>query len=106
MISNIIKVILAIIFFICLADMPYGYYQLVRFSALVGFVILAYYANEKHKKLEVIIFISLAVLFQPFIKIAFGRSIWNIIDLVVGIVLLLSIFLPTQKNQNARRNTT
>lgn len=40
-----IKVILAFLFFLCLADMPYGYYQFVRFAGLVGFTILAYQVN-------------------------------------------------------------
>ena len=104
MLVNIIKVILAILFFICIANMPYGYYQLVRFLALVGFAILAYYANQNDKKIEVIIFIALAILFQPLFKIALGRSLWNAIDVIVGIALLLSLVLPIQKNKNGGTN--
>ena len=104
MLVNIIKVILAILFFICIANMPYGYYQLVRFLALVGFAILAYYANQNDKKIEVIIFIALAILFQPLFKIALGRSLWNAIDVIVGIALLLSLILPFQKNKDGRTN--
>jgi len=104
MASKIIKTILAILFFICLAKMPYGYYQLVRFAALVGFAILAYYANENGNKLEVIIFIALAILFQPLVKIALGRNLWNIVDVIVGVALLVSIFLPLQKKDNGRTN--
>lgn len=37
-----IKITLSILLFLCLADMPYGYYELVRFLALVGFGLLAY----------------------------------------------------------------
>lgn len=62
-----IKIILAIFLFICLADMPYGYYQFVRFIALIGFAVLAYQANEQDKQTEMIIYGSLALLFQPFI---------------------------------------
>ena len=39
-----------------------------------------------------IIYIGLALLFQPFFKIALGREIWNIVDVVVGIGLLVSVF--------------
>lgn len=70
-----IKIILAIFLFICLADMPYGYYQFVRFIALIGFAILAYQANEQDKQTEVIIYGSLALLFQPFIKVSLGREL-------------------------------
>lgn len=102
MIAKIIKIILSILFFICLANMPYGYYQLVRFIALVGFAILAYYANEKGNKIEIIIFVALAILFQPLVKIALGRNLWNIIDVIVGVALLLSLVLPIQKKENGR----
>ena len=88
----VIKVILAILLFLCLGDMPYGYYQFVRFIALIGFVILAYQSNQQGKELEVFIFGALALLFQPFFKIALGRQLWNIIDLIVGIGLIVSIW--------------
>lgn len=39
-----------------------------------------------------IIFVFLALLFQPFLKIALGRFLWNIVDVVVGIGLILSLF--------------
>lgn len=91
-----LKVSLAILFFICLLSMPYGYYQLVRFIALAGFAILAYMSNEQGRKTETIIYVCLGLLFQPFIKIALGRQLWNIIDVVVGIGLIVSIFIrPT-----------
>jgi hypothetical protein len=90
--ANAIKIILAILFFICLADMPYGYYEFVRFAGLVGFAILAYQANEECNQKEAVLYAALALLFQPFFKIALGREIWNIVDVVVGIGLILSIF--------------
>ncbi len=77
-------------FFICLADMPYGYYQFVRLAGLVGFAILAYHAHEQGKQKEMIIYIGLALLFQPFFKMALGRDLWNFVDLIVGIGLLIS----------------
>ena len=92
-VENIIKVILSLLFFICLLNMPYGYFQLVRFVALVGFAILAYKANEQGRKTEAIIYICLGILFQPLVKIALGRQIWNIVDVVVGVALLVSLFM-------------
>tara|TARA_B110001450_G_scaffold242771_1_gene253406 strand:- start:265 stop:564 length:300 start_codon:yes stop_codon:yes gene_type:complete len=93
-----IKICLAALMFLCLLDMPYGFYQLVRFMALVGFGILAFRANEENNKTELIIYGALALLFQPFIKIALGREIWNIIDLIVGIGLIASLFINKPKN--------
>lgn len=91
MITKIIKIALAISFFICLLQMPYGYFQLVRFSALLGFSILAYLSFRKQRIVEMIVYIGLALLFQPFIKIALGRETWNIVDVIVGVGLLGSL---------------
>lgn len=90
--NNFIKIILSILLLVCLLDMPYGYFQLVRFIATISFGYFAYIANQKNQKNEVIIYIALTLLFQPFIKIALGRTIWNIVDIIVAAGLLLSIF--------------
>lgn len=89
--EKIIKIGLAVLLFACLLDMPYGFFQLVRFVALVGFGILAYQANQQGKQTEMIIYGALALLFQPFFKIALGRELWNIVDVIVGIGLLVSL---------------
>ena len=96
-INSIIKIILSILFFLCLFDLPYGFYQFVRLTALVGFVILAYLANEKGNKIEMILYGGLALLFQPFFKIALGKHIWNIVDVIAGIGLIVSLFIGNRK---------
>ena len=111
--NNIIKIVLAILFFLCIADMPYGFYQIVRFIAFAGFLYLAYMAIEDNKQKNIAVvwkekqikytsllyYVSLALLFQPLIKISFGRQIWNVIDVVVGIGLIISIFMKPKRNQ-------
>jgi len=91
--ERIIKIVLAVLFFLCLLDMPYGFYQLVRFIALIGFSVLAYQSFENENKDLTIVYIGLAILFQPLIKISLGREIWNIIDVIVGGGLIVSIFI-------------
>ena len=82
---------MAALLLLCLAPMPYGYYQLVRFVATIAFAYFAY----RHFKAEegglAFTFAALAILFQPFLKIALGRTIWNIVDVVVAIGLILLI---------------
>jgi O-antigen ligase len=89
--EKIIKIVLALLLLTCLLNMPYGYFQLVRFIAMVGFAILAFSASQKKDQTELIICVVLAVLFQPLFKISLGRTIWNIVDVVVAIGLLLSL---------------
>ncbi len=93
-----IKIILALLFLLCLFKMPYGYYELVRFLALVGFAILAYGELQNNNTVWVIVYVALALLFQPFFKVALGRELWNAIDVVVAIALLVSLFISQKKN--------
>lgn len=96
---SIIKVVLASLFFLCLLDMPYGFYQFVRFTGLIGFAILAYQVHEQGKQTELIIYGGLALLFQPFFKIALGRQMWNIVDVVVGVGPKISILMKPKESQ-------
>jgi len=75
--------------------MSYGYYQAIRFIGMVGFVLLAFigYQQNKAVNVNVIIYVALALLFQPFFKIALGRAIWNIVDVIVGVGLFASLFI-------------
>ncbi len=96
-----IKIILAILLFLCLANWPYGYYQFVRFAALIGFGYLAHDADKRGKINELLIYAILGFMFQPFFKIAFGRVIWNVVDVAVGVALLISIFF---KNDGGKKS--
>jgi hypothetical protein len=89
---NVLKVVLAVLLLLCLADMPYGYFVFVRIVAMIGFAILAYQASRMEQNTETIIYVGLAILFQPLIKIALGRPIWNIVDVIVAAGLIISIF--------------
>jgi hypothetical protein len=93
-----IKALLAVFFLVCLADMPYGYYQFVRFAGLVGFAVLAYEAFKAREERIGIVYVGLALLFQPFVKVALGRTVWNVVDVVVAASLLLSLFIDRKRN--------
>lgn len=89
---------LAVLLLLCLAPMPYGYYQLVRFVAMVVFAILSFnYFKEKKNELS-ITFGALALLFQPFLKVALGRMMWNVVDVIVAI-LLITLYLRNGKEE-------
>ena len=79
--------VLAALLLLCLAAMPYGYYVLVRFVAMVLFALFAY-ENGKRATTLAIVFGALSLLFQPFVKIALGRAMWNFVDVVVAVGLL------------------
>lgn len=89
--------ILSLLLLLCLAPMPYGYYQLVRFVAMVVFGVMAYKYYEE-KNVLAITFGALALLFQPFVKVALGRTMWNVVDVVVAIGLIVLYY--KERNQS------
>ena len=89
--NRIVKIILAIALLVCLLDMPYGYFQLIRAVCLIAFAFYAFDSFKAGKNNLGIAFLFLAVLFQPIIKIALGRTVWNIVDVVVAIFLILLV---------------
>src|SRR5258708_29074197 len=94
---KVVKIILAVLLFLCVLRMPYGYYQLIRFVSMTLFAIFAY---EYRKNIPLmIVFISLAVLFQPLIKLHFGREMWNIVDVIVGVFLVVTYIVEVVRTK-------
>lgn len=108
-----VYIILSVLLLLCLAPMPYGYYQLVRFIAMTVFGVMAwlFYATRNtpglcapeeqkgyikddsttilSKVSMAIVWGALALLFQPFFKIALGRIAWNVVDVIVAGMLII-----------------
>ena len=83
---------MAVALIACLLPMPYGYYSLVRFAAMAVFAFFSFTYYEKKLMPLVFTFVALALLFQPFMKIALGRVMWNIVDVVVALFLIVLFF--------------
>ena len=88
-INGAVYIVLSVLLLLCLAPMPYGYYQLVRFIAAVVFIVLAWHNYNTKEVCLTVVFGALALLFQPFIKIALGRTMWNIVDVIVAGMLII-----------------
>jgi len=44
-----------------------------------------------------IVYIVLAIIFQPLLKISLGRELWNMVDVIVGVGLVVSMFIEKKK---------
>ena len=93
-----VYLILAALMLLCLAPMPYGYFQLVRFVAMVVFGLMAYQYYCRNKSIAATVFGVLALLFQPIYKIALGRATWNVIDVVVA-ALLIGLYVLEKRSE-------
>ena len=94
---------LAALMLLCLAPMPYGYYTLVRIIATVVFGIYAYRCIVAKNEGLTLVFVTLALLFQPFVKVGLGRIIWNVIDVIVAIGLIVLFFWKWKEGKKAEK---
>ena len=81
--------IVSAMLFIGVAPLPYGYYMLLRFVACGIFVWAAYISFEHNENALPWIFILLAIVFNPIIKIHFPKEMWAVIDFSSGLFLVL-----------------
>ena len=76
--------------FVAVADLPYGFYVLLRWIVCATATALAF----DFFRLRIIGWVwgigILAVLFNPLVPIHFNRETWRILDVLAGIILLIS----------------
>ena len=89
--ENWFKILVVILLFLALADNPYGYYQFLRWAVLIIGSYSAYLSYEKGKNGWAWIFVIIAILFNPIIPFYLSRDIWQIIDLISGVLFLASL---------------
>ena len=93
---------LAILLLLCLAPMPYGYFMLVRFVMMVACGMLAYRYYKSNKMAATWVFGTLTLLFQPIYKIALGHTVWNVVDVVVAVFMLV-LFVMEQRREHINK---
>ena len=102
--KNIALLIAAAFLFVALFDgWPYGFFTLLRFVVFASTTYVAWMAYEAQKEKWVWIFGFLAVLFNPFIVIHLDREIWSVIDLIVGVFMIVSIFILKLESKSLPR---
>lgn len=77
---------------------------LVRFVSMVVFGVMSYQYIQKNQTVWAITFGALALLFQPFIKVALGRTIWNVVDVIVAIMLVM-LWVKVNKKKHGKKET-
>ena len=101
-----VYLILAAMMLLCLAPMPYGYFQLVRFVAMVAFGLMAYRYYVINKMVAAVVFGVLALLFQPIYKIVLGRTMWNVVDVLVAVLLIALFVMEKRLERKSKEQNT
>ncbi len=90
--NNWFKIIAILFLFGALADNPYSYYQFLRWIVLGVGSYSAYLAYNSGRKIWMVIFGGIALLFNPIIPFYLSRNTWQMIDVVVAILFIIALF--------------
>lgn len=97
--KNVIFLLAGIALFVAMAQLPYGYYQLLRFF-IFGVSLYSVSLNHEEKNTKwVWIFGSIAILFNPFFKVHFEKELWSIIDLITGLLFCFYFVIRIKKKK-------
>ncbi len=97
----IVSVICALLLFIALLHLPIAYYRFLRVVVFIG-ALLVVYRNRKDWLFWSILFVGVAILFNPILPIyLYKRSVWMPLDIIVGILFLVEGFLKKEKRKEA-----
>jgi len=85
-------IILSIIMlFGAIAEWPYGYYTLLRWITCIASILVAFQAFEKNIDWAKVVFIVIAILFNPLAPIYLSRSTWVPLDIITAILFIFAI---------------
>jgi len=91
--KNIASVISVVLLLLAIpAIWPYGYYILLRWIVTASAIFLIWIAYDLKKTFWLFLMGIVAILFNPIIPVYLDKGTWVIIDFIVAILFLVSIF--------------
>jgi len=74
-----------------IAELPYGYYTLLRWITCITSILVVLQAFEKNIDWAKVVFIVIAILFNPLAPIYLSRSTWIPLDVITAILFIFAI---------------
>ena len=82
-----------IMLFGAIAEWPYGYYTILRWITCITSILVVLQAFEKNIDWAKVVFIVIAILFNPLTPIYLSRSTWIPLDIITAILFIFSLKL-------------
>lgn len=86
-------IVALLLIFGALATLPYGYFQVLRVvvcTCAAFFACIMFDSEGSSRWMGVMIVV--AILFNPFLPVYLSRSIWQVVDIVVAVVIVITSF--------------
>lgn len=94
------SLIAAILLFIAVLHMPFGYYKFMRIGVTIASLYLISQEVKKGVNTWVILFSIIAIIFNPILPIYLGsKSTWMPIDIIAGAFFLIFAFTKKENNE-------
>lgn len=81
---------------LAIAELPYGYYQMLRWVICAVAALTAFVAHTFGRSGWTVVFGTVAVLFNPIAPIYLSRETWAVLDLATA-ALFLASFVPLRR---------
>lgn len=91
----------AVMLFIAIPHLPYGYYQLLRWIICASGIYIAYLSYESKRTFFSWPMGIIALLFNPLVPFHLDKDTWVIIDFIAAPVFIVSIFV-VKEQQNTK----
>jgi len=90
---KVILLICSVLLILALANLPIGYYTLLRIVVTIGAILVLVNEYKGEFTFWIIIFGIIAILFNPLLPIYFNnKEIWMPIDIITGILFGIKAF--------------
>ncbi|MGL4399944.1 MAG: DUF6804 family protein [Luteolibacter sp.] len=97
-VPNWVLLAAALFAFVAIADLPYGFYQLLRWVVCAVAVASAIQLHRTNRQGWVWALGGIAVLFNPLMTVGFDKATWRIFDGAAGIAFLAVLYFARKDN--------
>lgn len=101
---EIASLVLAFALLLCLSDMPYSYYNIVRLATTVIFSCWIYVYYKNGSMTNAIFSGWIVVIFQPFFRIRVDYETWAMLDFILAAIIFVVLFLKLKKYERTENH--
>lgn len=99
-IDTVIKLgVVAILLIAAMTKQQYSFYTFVRWAVMVTSIYFAYKSFDTKQIGLMIYFLAVAILFNPFKPFWFQKETWHLIDYIVSVITLVTIYFDWTKSR-------
>ena len=99
LVPNWVLIGAAVFAFVAMADLPYGYYRLLRWVVCAVAIASAVQLHRSNRLGWVWVLGAVAVLFNPLVPVHFAKSTWRVFDGAAGVAFLGVLYIARKASE-------